>query len=95
MLDLIVYGATGFTGTLAAKYLATKSCKLGIAGRSLPKLEELHEKLLSINKNAKIEIICADSSDLDSIDRMTAKTKVLVSTVGPYLLYGEPVGISF
>jgi short subunit dehydrogenase-like uncharacterized protein len=58
----------------------------------LPKLEELHEKLLSINKNAQIELIRADSSDPESIDRMTAKAKVLISTVGPYILYGEPVG---
>jgi short subunit dehydrogenase-like uncharacterized protein len=95
MLDLIVFGATGFTGSLVAQYLVTKSCKLGIAGRSLPKLEELREKLLGIDKNANIELIRAESSDPESIDRMTAKTKVLITTVGPYLLYGEPVGKRF
>ena len=94
MLDLIIYGATGFTGKLVAEYLATKSYKFGIAGRNLNKLEEVHESLLSINKNAKVEIVLADADDIKSLDKMTAKTRVLISTVGPYLLHGEPVGKS-
>ena len=95
MLDVIIYGATGYTGQLVAEYLATKKCKFGIAGRSLDKLAVVKTKLLEICKDAQVKVIYADSSDEKSLDDMVTKTKVVISTVGPFVLYGEPLGIIY
>lgn len=103
--DLIVYGATGFTGNFLSEYLTNnynllsgdenkneseKKLKWAIAGRSESKLNELKKKLIAINENMKsLEIITADSNDLDSLWNMCSRTKVVVSTVGPYSKYGN------
>ncbi|KAG0301509.1 hypothetical protein BGZ97_002765 [Linnemannia gamsii] len=93
--DLIIYGATGFTGLRTCQYLArtyTEGVRWAIAGRSIPKLEEVREKLVAINPAlSSLSIIKADASSPDSLEVMVAQTKVVISTVGPFMQYGEPL----
>jgi short subunit dehydrogenase-like uncharacterized protein len=81
MFDIVVWGATGFTGKLIAEYLTTNypSLKVAIAGRSQAKLEQV---------SSKTPIIIANSSDKDSLDAMVSQTKVIISSVGPFAKYG-------
>jgi len=90
--DIVLYGATGFTGKQTVHYFAknaAKNLKWAIAGRSLKKLEQVKSELGSNFKD--LPLIVADISDQDSIERMVSDTKVILTTVGPYDLYGEPV----
>lgn len=93
--DIVVYGATGFTGKLTAEYLVTikgaDKVKLAIAGRNSSKLEACKQDLLAKNTKVKIETIQADSNDYTSLVNMAAQAKVVITTVGPYLNYGEPL----
>lgn len=90
-LDIIVYGATGFTGRLVAEYLAhhykgrKDAPKWAMAGRSLAKLAEVRDL---IGADEETPLIVADASDPASLDAMAASTKVVLTTVGPYQLYG-------
>jgi short subunit dehydrogenase-like uncharacterized protein len=89
--DIIVYGATGFTGQLVAEYLAThyrddKALKWAMAGRSLDKLKSIRD---AIGASPDTALIVADASDVDSLKAMIGQTKSIVSTVGPYQLYGS------
>ena len=89
--DVIVYGATGFTGRLVAEYIQKEygdSVRWAMAGRSESKLKEVRD-LMGVAKD--VALITADSSDLDSLAFMAARTKVVLTTVGPYQLYGEPL----
>lgn len=92
-LDIVVYGATGFTGQLVAEYLATHykgdaSLKWAMAGRSLDKLKAVREE---IGAPAETPLIVADASDEASLKAMVAQTKSVITTVGPYQFYGEPL----
>ena len=93
--DIVVYGATGFTGKLTAEYLVRSQganpLKLAIAGRNRGKVEACQQDLLSINSQAHIETLHADSDDYTSLVNMAAQAKVVITTVGPYLKYGEPL----
>ena len=84
--DLIIYGATGFTGKLVCDYIAShkdaSNLKWAIAGRNKEKLDE-------IGKKYSVDTIIADSFDLESLNQMCLQTKAVLSTVGPYLIYGE------
>ena len=90
--DVIVWGATGFTGTLVAEYLLRQygvngNLRWAIAGRSEEKLESLRD---SLGKNAaKLEAIVADSFDQKSLHDLARRTHVVLTTVGPYALYGS------
>ncbi|HSH03529.1 MAG TPA: saccharopine dehydrogenase NADP-binding domain-containing protein [Anaerolineae bacterium] len=90
--DLILWGATGYTGQLVAEYLAhqaSPTLKWGIAGRNEAKLEEVREGLAEIKPDlATLPILLADSFDRASLDGLAVKTKVICSTVGPYWKYG-------
>ncbi|MGC1302722.1 MAG: saccharopine dehydrogenase NADP-binding domain-containing protein [Caulobacteraceae bacterium] len=92
-LDLIVYGATGFTGRLVAERLA-ETCggpdglRWAMAGRSHDKLAAVRDE---IGAAADISLIVADADDPASLQAMVARTKAIVSTVGPYQLYGSPL----
>jgi short subunit dehydrogenase-like uncharacterized protein len=91
--DIIVYGATGFTGQLVAEYLATqyrddKALKWAMAGRSLDKLAAVRD---AIGAPADTPLIAADSSDPASIRAMVDQTRLMLTTVGPYQLYGADV----
>src|SRR6266545_7315479 len=88
-LDIVVLGATGFTGALTAEYLAAHrpgATRWAIAGRNRDKLEALRDRL-----GVDVQILGADISDQASLRRMAEASRVVVTTVGPYLRYGEPV----
>jgi short subunit dehydrogenase-like uncharacterized protein len=88
--DIIVYGATGFTGQLVAEYLAAHykgdSLKWAMAGRSKDKLAAVRD---AIGAPADIPLIVADAGDPASLKAMVDQAKSIVSTVGPYQLYGS------
>jgi len=89
--DLILWGATGFTGKLLANYLlerhgADGDLRWALAARNQVKLAKLKEQLGSAAK--ELPIVIADSEDRSSLDQMVNKTKAICSTVGPYALYG-------
>ena len=89
--DIVVYGATGFTGQLVAEYLATHyrgdaQLKWAMAGRSLEKLKSVRD---AIGASADTPLIVADAGDPGSIKAMVDQTRSVVTTVGPYLLYGN------
>ena len=85
-IDIIIYGATGFTGQLCVKYfqsLAT-TAKWAIAGRNQEKLRKVAEENL-----AEVEILIADSDDEVALDNVTLRAKVILSTAGPFHRYGS------
>ena len=87
--DVIVYGATGFTGRLVAEYLTETyptGVKWAMAGRSLSKLQEVRDL---IGAPASITLIAANSDDPASLKAMCERTTVVITTVGPYQLYGS------
>ncbi|RTM14049.1 MAG: saccharopine dehydrogenase [Bradyrhizobiaceae bacterium] len=89
--DIVVYGATGFTGQLVAEYLAAhykgdRSLRWAMAGRSLDKLKSVRD---AIGAPADTPLIVADASDAASLKAMVAQAKSVITTVGPYLLYGN------
>ena len=93
---VVLYGATSFVGKITAHYLTEflsnakdasgANVTWAIAGRDEAKLNELQSELKS-----KVDIIIANSNDSASLDEMTTQTQVIISTVGPYLKYGEPL----
>jgi short subunit dehydrogenase-like uncharacterized protein len=89
--DIVVYGATGFTGQLVAEYLAAHYAgksdpKWAMAGRSPEKLASVRD---AIGAPADTALIQADGSDPASLRAMIEQTNAVVSTVGPYQLYGS------
>jgi short subunit dehydrogenase-like uncharacterized protein len=86
--DIIVYGATGYTGRLVAEYLVSRpeAPRWAMAGRSLEKLQEVRDL---IGAPASTPLVVADASDPASLDAMAKRTKVVLTTVGPYQLYGN------
>jgi len=89
--DIVVYGATGFTGQLVAEYLAAHYAgksdpKWAMAGRSLEKLAAVRD---AIGAPADTALIVADASDPASLKAMMDQTGSVLSTVGPYQLYGS------
>src|SRR5690242_15624173 len=91
-LDVVVFGATGFVGRLIAQYLAehaTAGVRIGLAGRSEDKLARIRTELPPAA--AAWPLIAADSSDRASLDALARRTRVVASTVGPYLRYGLPL----
>lgn len=92
--DIIVWGATGFTGSLVAEYLLAKygvggAVRWAIAGRSAAKLTTLRKEL---GPQAELlHSVVADSFDEQKLNEMVANTRVIISTVGPYAKYGSPL----
>lgn len=91
--DLIVYGATGYTGQLVAEYLgqayaAGQSPRWAMAGRSAAKLDAVRQQL---GLPASIALIEADAGRPESLAAMAARTRAVITTVGPYQLYGAPL----
>ena len=89
--DVIVFGATGYTGKLVAEYMKDEygddeSIKWAIAGRNMDKLMLVKNDL---GLKDEIEMIEVDSSDIDALNKMTCSTKCVLTTVGPYQLYGS------
>ena len=89
--DIIVYGASGFTGRLIAEYLATRygiggDLKWAMAGRSLDKLTAVRDEIGAPRETPLVE---ADANDPASLAALVARTKAVLTTVGPYQLYGS------
>lgn len=103
--DVIVFGATGFTGRLVAEYLATKgkeasalddaagrSIRWAIAGRNAGRLAEVKAALEAIDPAcASVGVVEASSEDAASLERMASQARVVITTVGPYTTRGEPL----
>jgi short subunit dehydrogenase-like uncharacterized protein len=86
--DIIVYGATGFTGRLVVEYLTASypAVEWAMAGRSLSKLQEVRAE---IGAPADTPLLTANADDPASLEAMASRAKVVITTVGPYQLYGE------
>lgn len=91
--DVVVYGASGYTGRLVAEYMAQRygaggDVRWAMAGRSADKLAQVRDE---IGAPADTPIVVADANDAESMKAMVASTRVVCTTVGPYQLYGEPL----
>jgi short subunit dehydrogenase-like uncharacterized protein len=86
--DVVLFGATGFTGGLTAEYLAghADGTRWALAGRNRAKLEAVRDRL-----GAEVDLLTADVSDAESVRRVAESARVVISTVGPYINYGEPM----
>ena len=101
LYDITLIGATGYTGRLVLTYLcehlfenprSKKKLKVAIAGRSLNKLEGLKQDMVSADRvNEALAIEVVDVDDVVGLMSLAEKSQVLISTVGPYLKYGENV----
>lgn len=93
--DIVLFGATGFTGRLTAEYLAQHSgrkLRWAIAGRDLKRLDALRKRLAQLDPACiDLPMMHADTSDPESVRALARSTKVLATTVGPYIRHGEPV----
>src|SRR5436305_11593814 len=90
--DVVLFGATGFTGGLTAEYLAAhagQETRWALAGRNRQKLEDVRRRLGE--QHAELPLLEADVSDPSSIRELAESTQVVISTVGPYINYGEPL----
>jgi short subunit dehydrogenase-like uncharacterized protein len=92
-LDVVIYGATGFTGKLVVEYMQEnygndESVSWAIAGRSEEKLKAVSEDL---KVGSNVPHLLVDSNDTDSIESMVKQTKCVLTTVGPYQLYGAKI----
>ena len=94
-LDLVLFGATGFTGGLTAEYLAEHApagLRWALVGRSEEKLQAVRARLAGIDPALKdLEIIVADASDTAALTQVAERTRVVITTVGPYQQFGEPL----
>jgi short subunit dehydrogenase-like uncharacterized protein len=94
-LDIVLFGATGFTGGLTAEYLARNApegTRWALAGRNPEKLAGVRERLAAIDPAcAELELLEADSGDAESLRAVAERTHVVATTVGPYLALGEPL----
>ena len=97
-LDLILFGATGFTGKLCMRHIIENYCndkysfKFGLAARNMDKLRCTLNGFQQIDENKKetyFELIECDSFNDKQLNAMISKTKVIITTVGPYCVYGE------
>jgi short subunit dehydrogenase-like uncharacterized protein len=89
--DVVVFGATGFAGRLTADYLAHNAppdCRWAIAGRSERKLAAVRDEL---GLGDDVALVTAEVDDAASLQSLAESTRVLITTVGPYVLYGDAV----
>jgi len=87
--DIVLLGATGFTGGLTADYLAAQApegLRWALAGRNPARLEKVRERL-----GADVELLHADSTDPESLAEVARRARVVITTVGPYLEHGGPL----
>ena len=85
-IDIIIYGATGFTGKLCVKYFQSlkTSVTWAIAGRNITKLQKVAK-----HNQTEVEILIADSDDESALDQLTSRARVILSTAGPFHRYGS------
>lgn len=90
--DIVLLGATGFTGRLTAEYLARRGpddLRWALAGRNHAKLEEVRAHLVTINPAlGELDLLHADSTEAASLADVASRARVVITTVGPYLQYG-------
>jgi len=87
--DIVLLGATGFTGELIAGYLADhapSAVRIGLAGRTTAKLEAVRDRT-----GGEMELVTVDATDPAAMRSLTSRTRVLITTVGPYVVHGDPV----
>jgi short subunit dehydrogenase-like uncharacterized protein len=87
--DIVLFGATGFTGTLTAEHLAAHApagTRWALAGRDGRRLRALRDRL-----GVRVEVVEADAGDARSLGELAESARVLITTVGPYIRYGEPL----
>ena len=96
--DVIIFGATSFVGGILARYIASQyglngDLKWALAGRSEERLRKVRGTLGAAlgDKAGQVELLTADADDPQSLAALCEQTRVIVSTVGPYALYGEPL----
>ena len=84
--EIVLYGATGFTGQICCKYLRDNYSDLSwaMSGRNKEKLENIKSEY-----DLDCDVIVADGGDLDALRALTAQTKVVLSTAGPFARYGS------
>lgn len=95
MFDVVVFGATGFTGALTAEYLAANApagCRWALAGRDRGKLEALRGRLSKLDARLiELPLLHADITDPGSLRAVAEQARVVITTVGPYVHLGEPL----
>ena len=88
--DIVVFGASGYTGRLVAEYLAAEyagsDLKWAMAGRSLDKLAAVRAEM---GISDAVELLAVDVDNPDSVTQMVEACRVVITTVGPYQLYGD------
>jgi short subunit dehydrogenase-like uncharacterized protein len=95
-LDVVLLGASGFTGRLVAAYLLSQygvdgKLRWAMAGRNRSKLDAVRKELQGSQPEHEIPLLIADSSDAGALGELAQKTRVICTTVGPYALYGSKV----
>ncbi|MFF1874117.1 saccharopine dehydrogenase NADP-binding domain-containing protein [Streptomyces sp. CB03911] len=93
--DIVLFGATGFTGELTAEYLARHApagTRWALAGRSPAKLAAVRERLAAVDPAlAGLDLLTADAADPAALRTVAEAARVVISTVGPYLRHGDPL----
>lgn len=93
--DVVLFGATGFTGALTAEYLARHAdpgTRWALAGRNQAKLAAVRDRLAELDPAcAELPLLHADTTDAASIEQIAESARVVITTVGPYVKYGEPL----
>jgi short subunit dehydrogenase-like uncharacterized protein len=93
--DIVLWGATGFTGQLVAEYLVRhhgvdRDVRWALAGRNRAKLEQVRADLAAIDaKAAKLPILLGDANDRATLAQVVAPARVVITTVGPYAIHGK------
>jgi short subunit dehydrogenase-like uncharacterized protein len=93
--EIVLFGASGFTGELTAEYLARNlpdGTRWALAGRSRARLEAVRDRLTAANPAAKeLPLLVGDAGAPETLGPIARSAKVVITTVGPYLQYGEPL----
>jgi short subunit dehydrogenase-like uncharacterized protein len=93
--DIVLFGATGFTGALTAEYLARNApqdCRWALAGRNRTRLEAVRDRLAAIDPAlAELPLLHADVTERESLQAVAESARVVITAVGPYIEHGEPL----
>ncbi|KAI5291680.1 hypothetical protein KEM54_001876 [Ascosphaera aggregata] len=93
-IDIVVLGATGYTGARTAEYITRSfptTLRWAVAGRSYEKLRDLVERLKRINPDRKIPGIIPVRMNTEELKKLACKTRILINLIGPYSLYSAPI----
>ncbi len=92
--EVVLFGATGYTGKYCAQHIATHlptDLRWAVAGRSAPKLNAVVEDLKKLNPDRPSPDVAVCSLELAELEALAKQTRLIINTVGPYHLYGTPV----